>query len=262
MRSWGVPLGGGAGAPGAAAAAAVAGMGVGAGGGVAGDDAGAWEEGGAALTSARAAAAAAAAQWSDDAHAAWPLQPLATDPANGYMWADFIVDQPLRLIYNQPGRGLAYGLKLTDAVLKGYGLVGVFRAHQHNNARDVGPMLNRVLAGRGAYVNWGGTGHVTTLLSGAGTVGFERDAHALLRVPGWDPTGWALSLCGNDPGEAVGAEAAAAAVGALLGGGAPAGGGCAGTFGAASAPPAQGRFCDATHEFQCSELPWHPAALP
>lgn len=258
MSNWGLPL-----QHGGEAAPEERGVGALAEGSVGG-----WGEGGAALARARAAAAAAAARWDD---ATWPLQPLDTDPANGYLWADFIVDQPLRVITNQPGRGLAYGLKLTDAVLARYGLVGVFRAHQHNDAREVGPMLTRVVAGGGAYVNWGGTGHVTTLLSGAGTVGFAKDAHALLRTPGADPGGWSLSLCGNAPGRPLAAaRAAAAAEAALEGPLAP--GACAGTFEFArgdggAAPPrnARGegaRHCNPAHEFTCEALPWHPAALP
>jgi hypothetical protein len=256
MSNWGVPV-----APlaeGGAQEAAVDAAG--------GAAAAEWAEGGAALLRARAAAAAAAARW--DAPGAegaerWPVHPLETDWANGFLWADFIVDQPLREIYDQPGRGLAFGLPLTDAVLARYELAGVFRAHQHNNAPDVGPMLARVEAGGGAYVNWGGSGHATTLLSGAGTAGFQRDAHVLLAAPSGDPAGWALRLCSNAPLGATSQRAARAAVEGALGAGGEAA--CAGIFGAQSAAAAgfsggDAGHCATAHEFTCRDLPWHPAA--
>ena len=52
-------------------------------------------------------------------------------------------------------------------LLASRGLVGVLRAHQHNNAPDTGPMLDRVTAAGGAYDNWNRSGHVVTFLSGA-----------------------------------------------------------------------------------------------
>jgi hypothetical protein len=116
------------------------------------------------LEGVRAARAAAARAWGARD---WPAQPLGTDPAAGFMWADFIVDEPRRAALHQPGRGLAWGLPATDFVLRANGLVGVFRAHQHNNAPATGPMLDRVTAAGGAYDNWNRSGHVVTFLSGA-----------------------------------------------------------------------------------------------
>ena len=162
----------------------------------------------AALQAARAARSAAAAQWGQPG-AEWPLDIHATHPADGFMWADFIVAGHRRIAPNvseglvhSRGRGLAYGLALTDDYLARSSLVGVLRAHQHNNAASTGPMLERVLGGRGSFVNWGtpangGSGHVTTFLSGAFIpgLGFEMDAHGVLRLPDPHPATWHLTQC-------------------------------------------------------------------
>ena len=159
-----------------------------------------------ALAQARAARALAGAQWGG---AAWPLEPLAVEPADGFMWADFIVSGWRRTgpgtqegIVNARGRGVAYGKDLTEHYLGERGLVGVLRAHQHNNAGATGPMLERVIGGRGAFNNWGtpengGQGAVTTFLSGAFIpgLGFERDAHGVLVLGGTHPANWTLALC-------------------------------------------------------------------
>jgi hypothetical protein len=163
------------------------------------------------LAAARSERAAASAQWQAPGGAVWPLAPLDAHPADGFMWADFITSGVRGLaragLVHARGRGLAWGLALTDHLLASRGLVGVLRAHQHNNAAATGPMLARVVGGGGAYNNWGGeagggdgAGHVTTFLSGAFIpgLGFERDAHGLLALRSGDPREWSLQVCGQE----------------------------------------------------------------
>ena len=186
-----------------------------------------------ALAQVRAARAAASLQWlapgappppaaqGGSSEAAWPVEPLATHPADGFMWADFIVSGARRAaeggqegLVHARGRGLAYGQALTDDFLRTRGLVGVLRAHQHNNAGTTGPMLDRVVRGRGAYNNWGeklaGAGHVTTFLSGAFIpgLGFERDAHGLLELSAADPSAWSMLQCSQEVARGVCSSAA------------------------------------------------------
>ena len=160
------------------------------------------------LAAARSERAAASAQWQAPGGAVWPLAPLDAHPADGFMWADFVTSGVRGLaragLVHARGRGLAWGLALTDHLLASRGLVGVLRAHQHNNAAATGPMLTRVVGGGGAYNNWGGeaggAGHVTTFLSGAFIpgLGFERDAHGLLALRSGDPREWSLQVCGQE----------------------------------------------------------------
>jgi len=152
----------------------------------------------------------------------WPLSPGDTNPACGFMWADFIVSghrgipgsDEFEGLVNARGRGLAWGEALTANVLTRYGLIGVLRAHQHNNAHESGPMLQRVLEGGGGYNNWGGEHNeweamVTTLLSGAFIpgLGMHKDAHAELFVSSWNPMEWSMTLCTYEPLREAGEEA-------------------------------------------------------
>lgn len=118
-------------------------------------------------------------------------------PAIGFMWTDFITDDsrtPMEYTY---GRGFAFGYSLTDHVLREWGVAGIFRAHQHNNAPNTGPMLTRLQKGGGAYNNWGGSSHVVTMLSGAHIpdLNVDRDAYVIVRVRGDSPREWRMELC-------------------------------------------------------------------
>lgn len=147
---------------------------------------------------------------------AWPLPPQEVNPGCGFMWADFIVSgwkKGGEGLVNARGRGLAWGESLTEDVLGRYGLVGVLRAHQHNDAPASGPMLTRVREGEGAYNNWGREdngweGLVTTFLSGAHIPGlhFTRDAHAILHLGTYNPSHWQMVQCSQEPTEVVGEE--------------------------------------------------------
>jgi hypothetical protein len=167
------------------------------------------------LARARAARVAAAGAWNDDVglSGAWPTVPLGTALASGFLWADFVVDAGAAAVYS-PGRGVAWGLPVTAALLRQSALVGIFRAHQHNNAPATGPMLSRIVDGGGAHVLWGGAAGVATLLSGAHVpgLGFGHDAHALLRVTDAAPESWVLDLCASTPGAAARAQPELAAL--------------------------------------------------
>lgn len=120
----------------------------------------------------------------------------------GFMWNDFYVHDVATFLGYSRGRGFIFGRDLTrhwmDASTEGR-VVGVVRAHQHNDARSSGPMLSEIRAAEGVYDNWGGSGLVVTLLSGGSIPGmaFPFDAFALLRVPAADPVTWRLQACGQ-----------------------------------------------------------------
>lgn len=153
----------------------------------------------------------------------WPRTPTGTHPHNGFMWNDFFVyDDNKRhgksrtSIYFRPGRGIAYGKTLTEYYLQSMGLVGILRAHQHNNARETGPMLDIIKDGtawnrdtyhphtanvfqplRGMADIWDGAGRVLTFLSGSYVPGFDYgyDSYGLLVVPSTDPREWTIDNC-------------------------------------------------------------------
>lgn len=120
----------------------------------------------------------------------------------GFMWNDFFVHDVATFLGYSRGRGFIFGRDLTrhwlDSSTEGL-VVGVVRAHQHNDARSSGPMLSEVRAAGGVYDNWGGSGLVLTLLSGGSIPGmaFPVDAFALLSVPSVDPDEWRLQACGQ-----------------------------------------------------------------
>ena len=133
---------------------------------------------------------------------AWPAAPTHGDLGNGFMWSDFITHDPVTPLIYQRGRGLAFGLPVTDHLTSATPIVGFLRAHQHNNARESGPMLDAVIDGGGAFNNWNASGHVMTFLSGGHIphLGFGRDAYGLLSLPTSHPSSWSMALCGQDVG--------------------------------------------------------------
>ncbi len=191
----------------------------------------------------------------------WPVSPMGVNPAPGFMWADFLADNGKKSAVYQQGRGLAWGLPAVDHVLRATGLVGVFRAHQHNNAEATGPMLDRVIASGGAYNNWDSSGHVVTFLSGANIpgLGFASDAHGVLTVPNADPRTWVLDVCSHAPGEAIDATGQPDLVAVTSSG-----------EGGAGVPTSDGfslprpfidagkGACDAGHTFVCKPVGWRP----
>jgi hypothetical protein len=195
----------------------------------------------------------------------WPLEPTEGELGNGFMWSDFITHDAATPMLLQRGRGLAFGRPVTDHLLRTTPLVGFLRAHQHNNARDTGPMLDAVTAGGGAFDNWNGSGHVVTLLSGAHIpdLGFGSDAYALLTLPQADPASWRLALCSNPVGEqwlrgvdetTRGASGEAAAP---VGEGGNGGGERDKLYGLGV--PDVAHACNARRAFACRPLPWRPA---
>ena len=160
----------------------------------------------------------------------WPRNPTDTHPHNGFMWNDFFVyDDNKTLsgksktnIFFRPGRGIAYGKYITDYYLNSTGIVGILRAHQHNNARETGPMLDRLKDGtawnkehyypytdtpfeplRGMADIWDGASMVLTFLSGSYIPGFDYsyDSYGLLTVPTMDPSTWTIENCGQRVGD-------------------------------------------------------------
>jgi hypothetical protein len=138
----------------------------------------------------------------------WPKGPLETHPSNGFMWNDFFVHyregQPL---YYRPGRGFAFPRDLTRHYLASYSggaLVGIFRAHQHNDARETGPMLSSLREAEppGIFDNFGRASLVLTFLSGAHLPGFgyPHDSHGILRLPTADPATWGVEGCAQTAG--------------------------------------------------------------
>jgi len=143
------------------------------------------------------------------ARADWPLAPTELSPALGFMWNDFLVSSELNVtaatrrqapLHFRPGRGFGFGHELTEYVLRSSGIVGVLRAHQHNDSPETGPMLSRICDASppGAFDNFGRSGLVVTFLSGAliPTMGFSFDAFGLLRLRGAAPT-WSIDMCVN-----------------------------------------------------------------
>lgn len=205
------------------------------------------------LSSTRDARVVAASAWHDGdgmSGVGWPTVPMGTNPASGYMWADFLVSPAAAAVYSQ-GRGIAWGLPVTDAVLRSSALVGVLRAHQHNNAPGTGPMLSHILRDGGAHVSWGGAGGVATLLSGAHVPGldFDKDAHSLLRVPGIAPVTWTLDLCASTPGFPAAAQTE---LDALEDG--PGGDGIFGRSRSAASP--EHEACSVHRSFDCKSTGW------
>ena len=138
----------------------------------------------------------------DDA-AAYPVDITNTKPFHGWQWNDFYVSNDTALLDYRPGRGLAFGKPLTSHWLSSSGgIVGVLRAHQHNDHPSAGPMMSSVRAARGAFDNWNGSGLVITMLSGAHIPGqrFIFDAYALLHFHAGDPSTWRMHLCSQPTG--------------------------------------------------------------
>lgn len=120
----------------------------------------------------------------------------------GFMWNDFFVHDVETFLGHSRGRGFIFGRDLTrhwlDEDTRGL-VVGVVRAHQHNDARASGPMLSAVRAAGGVFDNWGASGLVVTLLSGGSIPGmaFPFDSFALLSVPSEDASAWRMEACGQ-----------------------------------------------------------------
>jgi len=147
----------------------------------------------------------------------WPLHPTDVHPHLGFMWADFLVgDERIKsqsewnvgkaaalgkAIIDQPGRGLAYGSELTEHWLKSSGIVGILRAHQHNDAAETGPMLRSLKRSKtpGIFDNFNRSHKVVTFLSGAliPGQGFQFDAYGLLHLSKEDPSTWSLDACAS-----------------------------------------------------------------
>ena len=147
----------------------------------------------------------------------WPLQPTDVHPHLGFMWADFLVgDERIlgqsewnvgkaaalgKAVVNQHGRGLAFGRELTEHWLQSSGIVGVLRAHQHNDAAETGPMLRslKLSTSPGIFDNFNASHNVITFLSGAFIPGqgFQFDAYGLLRLVNDDTSSWSLEACAS-----------------------------------------------------------------
>jgi len=82
-------------------------------------------------------------------------------------------------------------------------VVGVLRAHQHNDNPSVGPMLSRVREAGGVYDNWNASGMVLTFLSGAWipSMAYPFDSYGLLSLPTGSPSSWRMQLCNQRVGE-------------------------------------------------------------
>jgi hypothetical protein len=134
----------------------------------------------------------------------WPKSPTHTHTHNGFMWNDFFVDDGGESIYFRPGRGLAFGRSLTRHYLRASGVVGVFRAHQHNDAAPTGPMLQRIKSNDppGVFDNWERSGFVLTFLSGAWVPGLNHahDTYSLAHFPSDDPATWWVEGCAQRVG--------------------------------------------------------------
>jgi hypothetical protein len=138
---------------------------------------------------------------SDDAGLPYPV-PGVTDmfPPLGFMWWDFTVHDMAKAVDLIPGRSLVMGRPVTAAWARGNGrVVGVLRAHQHNNARAAGPMMTALRDGRGLHDNWNASGLVLTHLSGAHIpgMGFHYDSFNLLVLGSGAPAHWTLQHCAN-----------------------------------------------------------------
>ena len=127
----------------------------------------------------------------------YPVQPTATTPFLGWMWGDFYVDAAATMSYRD-GRGLIWGRTLTLDWLARSGIVGIARAHQHNDNRESGPMMSAVRAGVGVHESWR-NGSVLTWLSGAyiPRMAFPLDAFGVLRLPSRDSRSWRIERCGQ-----------------------------------------------------------------
>lgn len=147
----------------------------------------------------------------------WPMHPTEVHPHLGFMWADFLVgDEQIqgqsewsagkaaslgKAIINQHGRGLAYGSELTEHWLRSSGIVGILRAHQHNDASETGPMLRSLKRSKtpGIFDNFNTSHKVLTFLSGAliPGQGFQFDAYGLLHLRNENPSSWSLDACSS-----------------------------------------------------------------
>ena len=170
----------------------------------------------------------------------WPLPPTELQPHLGFMWNDFFVNGRQQSIAYRAGRGFAFGHELTEYVLRTSGIVGVLRAHQHNDSPDTGPMLSSLKEATppGVFDNFARSGLVLTFLSGAliPGQGFAHDAYGLLRLRGADAAAWAVEVCANRVGEPIVAARDA------RGGG---------------APPVT---CNPRLDFKCADMGWSAAA--
>ena len=181
--------------------------------------------------------------------AAWPLSPTEMQPHLGFMWSDFMVEDETILpapapgggkapgrvggastLYYRRGRGFGFGRELTEYVLRTSGIVGVMRAHQHNDNAETGAMLSAIKSATppGVFDNFGRAGLVLTFLSGAliPGQGFGHDAYGLVRLRGAASASWSVDVCANRVG----------------------------------APPNAARGCSASHEFACADMGWRASA--
>lgn len=137
-------------------------------------------------------------------HRQWPFSPTGTQPHIGFMWNDFFTHDAASWLHYRPGRGMAFGFNLTQYYLQSSGIVGIFRAHQHNNDRHTGPMLTAMRTANppGCFDNWGGSGMVLTFLSGALVpgLGHTHDTYGLLRLKSVDPSTWRVDMCASRVG--------------------------------------------------------------
>ena len=87
----------------------------------------------------------------------FPSQPTGVYPFVGWLWSDFFVHDDTTHLDFSRGRGFVFGKPVTEAWLASAGVVGMVRAHQHNNGRG-GPMMDELIGGAGLVDNWGGAG--------------------------------------------------------------------------------------------------------
>lgn len=127
----------------------------------------------------------------------YPAAPTDVHPPLGFMWWDFFVTDAQRPLGYQDSRGFIFGLPATHHWLMHNRLAGVLRAHQHNNARECGPMLRHLVSTGGIVDNWNHSGRVLTFLSGGYIPGldFKHDSYGVLTVGGVSTVQWRLQHC-------------------------------------------------------------------
>lgn len=128
----------------------------------------------------------------------WPQLPTETDVSNGFMWSDFFVHDQTKHLGYTPGRGFIFGKPLTRQWFYDNGIYAILRAHQHNNLREAGPMLEELREHGGLFDNWGTSTLAYTFLSATECPGFNfhADSFGLLYLDGSQgPDSWRIEHC-------------------------------------------------------------------
>lgn len=119
------------------------------------------------------------------------------DPGIGFQWADFFVHDAATPLRYARGRGFAVGRPVAESWMASAGVAAITRAHQHHDDRVKGDMLRALRGGRGLHDNWGRSGRVLTLISGANVpyLDLPFDSFLLLDLAGTAPATWAMTHC-------------------------------------------------------------------